>query len=142
MYFTERAFAVLICAAALVACGKSEPQTSAVTAPMASQVQVALSDAPPVVPVPAVPVAPEHRNGKRVFDQTCGLCHGAGVGGAPRPGDKANWGPRIAQGPDILYRHAMEGFSGATSYMPARGGTTISDADVKAGVDYMVSLSR
>ena len=66
----------------------------------------------------------------------------AGVGGAPRPGDKANWAPRIAQGTDVLYRHALEGFSGATSYMPARGGTAVTDSDVKAGVDYMVSLSR
>jgi cytochrome c5 len=43
---------------------------------------------------------------------------------------------------DTLYRHALEGFSGATSYMPARGGTAVADGDVKAGVDYMVSLSR
>ena len=43
---------------------------------------------------------------------------------------------------DTLYRHALEGFSGATSYMPARGGAAVTDSDVKAGVDYMVSLSR
>ena len=109
---------------------------------MASAAQSPLLDAPPVVPVAASPVAAEHAAGKRVFDQTCGLCHGAGVGGAPRPGDTANWAPRIAQGTDVLYRHALEGFSGATSYMPARGGTAVTDSDVKAGVDYMVSLSR
>lgn len=95
-----------------------------------------------MVPVPVSPVAPEHVAGKRIFDKTCGLCHGAGVGGAPRPGDKANWAPRLAQGVDTLYRHAIEGYSGATSYMPARGGATLTDHEVKAGVDYMVSLSR
>ena len=95
-----------------------------------------------MVPMVAPPVAPEHAAGKRVFDKNCGLCHGAGVGGAPRPGDKANWAPRIAQGTDTLYRHALEGFSGATSYMPARGGSALADSDVKAGVDYMVSQSR
>jgi cytochrome c5 len=81
--------------------------------------------------------------GKRVFDKTCGLCHGAGTGGAPRPGDKASWAPRIAQGDETLYRHALEGFNGATGFMPARGGdTSNTDADVKAGVDYMVAMSK
>ena len=77
-----------------------------------------------------------------MFDKNCGLCHGAGVGGAPRPGDKANWAPRIAQGVDTLHRHALEGFNGGAGYMPARGGVKATDAEVKAGVDYMVAQSR
>ncbi len=128
--------------AALVACSKSDPSATAGNTPAASAAQPPVLDAPPVVPVVAPPVAAEHAAGKRVFDKTCGLCHGAGVGGAPRPGDKANWAPRIAQGTDTLYRHALEGFSGATSYMPARGGAAVTDSEVKAGVDYMVSQSR
>ena len=132
----------LTCLAALTACGKPEPTAPPAGSRVASAAQVALVAAPPVVPVPVAPVAPGQEAGKRVFDKTCGLCHGAGVGGAPRPGDQANWAPRIAQGMDTLYRHALEGFSGATSYMPARGGTAVADGDVKAGVDYMVSLSR
>lgn len=118
--------------AALVACGKPEPEIRAAM----------LASAPSVVPVAAPPVAPEHVLGKAVFDKTCGLCHGAGTGGAPRPGDKANWGPRIAQGNDILYRHALEGFNGPVGYMPARGATSLPDDEVKAAVDYMVALSR
>jgi len=135
---------LVICSAALVACSKPDPSATVAVAPAASAsaAQGSLPDAPPVVPVVAPPVAAEHAAGKRVFDKTCGLCHGAGVGGAPRPGDKANWAPRIAQGTDTLYRHALEGFSGATSYMPARGGAAVTDSEVKAGVDYMVSLSR
>jgi cytochrome c5 len=43
-------------------------------------------------------------------------------GCAPKPGDKADWGPRIAQGKDTLYKHAIEGFNGAKGAMPARGG--------------------
>jgi cytochrome c5 len=70
------------------------------------------------------------------------MCHAAGVAGAPKPGDKADWGPRIAQGKDTLYKHAIEGFNGAKGMMPARGGNTkMSDEDVKAAVDYMVGLS-
>ncbi len=142
MPVAKHATMLLICAATLVACGKPEPGAPATAALTAAQIQAALANAPPVVPVAVAAVPPEHQNGKRVFDKTCGLCHGAGVGGAPRPGDKANWAPRIAQGMDTLYRHATDGFSGATGYMPARGGAAVPDADVKAGVDYMVSLSR
>ncbi len=133
---------IFACSVALMACGKPDPSATRGMAPAPSAAQSPLLDAPPVVPVAASSVAAEHAAGKRVFDKTCGLCHGAGVGGAPRPGDKANWTPRIAQGMDTLYRHALEGFSGATSYMPARGGAPVADSDVKAGVDYMVSLSR
>jgi cytochrome c5 len=133
---------LLACAAAAVACSKPQPEMPPSIPATASAAVAPLGGVSPIVPAVAPPVAPEHAEGKRVFDQTCGLCHGAGVGGAPRPGDKGNWGPRIAQGNDLLYRHALEGFSGATSFMPARGGASLTDAQVKAGVDYMVSLSR
>jgi cytochrome c5 len=44
---------------------------------------------------------------------------------------------------DLLYQHAIEGFTGAKGQMPARGGsTTLSDEDVKATVDFMVDQSR
>ena len=142
MSIPQTTLVLFMCSAALLACSKPGPSASTAMAPAASAAQTPAGDAPPVVPVAASPVAVEQVAGKRVFDKTCGLCHGAGVGGAPRPGDRANWAPRIAQGMDTLYRHALDGFSGATSYMPARGGAPVTDSDVKAGVDYMVSLSR
>ena len=56
---------------------------------------------------------------------------------------KADWAPRISQGKDTLYKHAIEGFNGAKGNMPARGGsTTLSDDEVKSAVDYMVALSN
>jgi len=127
---------LLACAAALAACGKPDTGTPIAT--------TTLAGAPPVVPAVAPPVPPEHVLGKNVFDKVCALCHGAGVAGAPRPGDKVNWGPRIAQGNPMLYKHALEGFIGPQGVMPARGGggTSLSDADIKAAVDYMVFLSR
>jgi cytochrome c5 len=77
--------------------------------------------------------------GKKVFGSTCSLCHASGAAGAPIFGNKADWDPRIAQGMDVLYKHAIEGFTGAKGVMPARGGsTTLSDDDVKAAVNYMV----
>ncbi|HWU67281.1 MAG TPA: c-type cytochrome, partial [Stenotrophobium sp.] len=74
--------------------------------------------------------------GEKVFGTTCVTCHGAGVLGAPKVGDKTAWGPRVAQGKDTLYTHALNGFK----MMPARGGNAaLKDDEVKAAIDYMVS---
>jgi cytochrome c5 len=65
------------------------------------------------------------------------------VAGAPKLGDKAAWGPRIAQGIDTLYTHSIKGFQGKAGMMPPKGGNmALSDADVKAAVDYMVAQSK
>ncbi len=78
-------------------------------------------------------------DGKKTYDGACGVCHGAGVAGAPKLGDKEAWAPRIAAGNDTMYTTALKG-KGA---MPAKGGRAdLSDDDVKAAVDYMVSQSK
>lgn len=121
---------LLICSAMLAACGKPEATVSAV--------------APAATPA-AVAAAPSTENalGKTIYGKTCAMCHAAGVAGAPKPGDKADWAPRIAQGTELLYKHAIEGFSGAKGMMPARGGgATLKDEEVKAAVDHMVALSK
>src|SRR6478672_2255488 len=82
-------------------------------------------------------------SGEAVYGQTCVACHGAGVAGAPKIGDKADWGPRIAQGKDTLYTHALQGFQGKKGVMPPKGGNTaLPDADVKAAVDFMASKAQ
>ena len=119
----------------LAACGKKEAAAPEVAASAPSAVVVA--------PAPAAAPAAENVVGKAVYGKTCSLCHAANVAGAPKPGDKADWGPRIAQGMDVLYKHALEGFAGAKGQMPARGGsTTLTDDEVKAGVNYMADQSR
>jgi cytochrome c5 len=81
--------------------------------------------------------------GKATFEGTCVACHGAGVAGAPKAGDKAAWGPRIAQGKDTLYKHALGGFTGKAGMMPAKGGNAgLADEDVKAAVDHMVGMAK
>jgi len=81
--------------------------------------------------------------GKATYDASCMACHAAGVAGAPKLGDKANWGPRIAQGNDTLYTHAIKGFQGKAGMMPPKGGNmALKDEDVKAAVDYMVSQGK
>jgi cytochrome c5 len=82
---------------------------------------------------------PAAADGKKVFDSTCTACHSTGVAGAPKVGDKAQWGPRIAQGMDTLVQSALKG-KGA---MPPKGGNaSLSDADVRAAIEYMVSQSK
>ena len=76
--------------------------------------------------------------GEAAFTKVCSACHGTGVNGAPKVGDHAAWVPRIAQGKDALYTHALAG----KGNMPARGGTTWPDATIRMAVDYMVSLSK
>jgi len=82
-------------------------------------------------------------DGKGTYDKACMACHAAGVAGAPKLGDKAAWKDRVAQGNDTLYTHAIKGFTGKKGMMPAKGGnTSLSDADVKAAVDFMVGKSK
>lgn len=82
-------------------------------------------------------------DGPSLYDAACHTCHGAGIGGAPKMGDSAEWGPRIAQGQATLYKHAIEGFTGKTGVMPPKGGRVdLPDDLIEAGVDYMVSQSR
>jgi cytochrome c5 len=82
-------------------------------------------------------------DGKATYSQTCGVCHGTGVAGAPKFGDKAAWAPRIAQGSATLHDHAIKGYQGKAGMMPAKGGNAaLGDADVKAAADYMVSQAR
>ena len=99
---------------------------SALTAPTAST-------AAPTAPAANVP-----KTGKEAFQQVCSMCHGLGLNGAPKAGDKAAWAPRIAQGMAVLYQHAEHGYKA----MPPRGGTNWPDATIRAAVDYMVSLAK
>lgn len=93
----------------------------------------------------AAPVArAEPLTGPEVYNSACIACHAPpGVGGAPPVGDKAQWGPRIAQGVETLYMHALMGFQGTKGLMPPKGGRPdLSDDEIKAGVDYLVEQGR
>lgn len=125
---------VLVALLGLASCGKQDAATPAATAPAPAS--------PAAAAAPATASA-ENTVGKSVYGKVCALCHAAGVAGAPKPGDKADWGPRIAQGDALLYKHALEGFTGAKGVMPARGtGASLTDDEVKAAVRYMVDASR
>lgn len=103
---------------------------------------LAASAAAPVVAsaaAPAVASAADLVKGEKIYGATCLACHGAGVMGAPKFGDKALWKPRIAKGLPVLYASAVDGIR----MMPPKGGNMmLKNEDVKAAVDYMVSKSK
>jgi cytochrome c5 len=91
---------------------------------------------------PALPAAAIPADGKAAYEAACAACHGAGIAGAPKVGDQGAWGPRIAQGKDTLYKHAIEGFTGKTGVMPAKGARADWPDDlVKQAVDHMLTLN-
>ncbi|MDD5391773.1 MAG: c-type cytochrome [Thiothrix sp.] len=108
--------------------------------------------AAPVAAAPAADAKPAEAaapaaaaDGEKVYKATCFACHDVGVAGSPKLGDKADWGPRIARGADALYKSAVEGRMNVTpgKVMPAKGGNpSLSDADVKAAVDFMVGKAK
>jgi len=121
--------------AAAPAKGAAAPAAAAATAPAAAAPAPA-SAAPAAAPAAATAAASD---GKKIYETTCVACHGAGLAGAPKFGDKAAWAPRIKTGMPTLYQTALAG-KGA---MPPKGGNlSLSDADVKAAVDYMVGASK
>lgn len=140
----KRTLLPLLLVAALAACGKKEEAK-----PAAAPASPAAAPAPQAAPAPAAPAAPAPvasaaaDKGEEVYKKTCNLCHQAAVAGAPKFGLKAEWEPRIAQGMNILYEHAIKGYAGSKGTMPPKGGNpALSDDDVKAAVDYMVAKSK
>ena len=93
------------------------------------------------LPDPELPVL---MRGGSVWEDTCQNCHGGNkLTGAPKVTSAEVWAPRIAQGLDTLFSHAIDGFIGAKyAQMPARGGNPdLTDEDVRAAVAFMVWAS-
>jgi cytochrome c5 len=94
-------------------------------------------------PKPAATAVAADMPGDQAYNSACVACHGAGIAGAPKFGDKAAWAARIAQGTATLHKHAIEGFQGKAGFMPAKGGRAdLSDKSVTNAVDHMVAGSK
>ncbi len=101
----------------------------------------AVTTTPPAADAVAAPVAEAGGPDKikAIYTASCAACHTTGAAGAPKLGDNSAWGPRIKAGDESLYNSALKG----KNAMPPKGGNaSLSDADVKAVVDYMVSQSK
>ncbi len=95
-----------------------------------------------LAPAPGSGDAPKQAGslkGQAVFEASCIACHGEGIAGAPKFGDKAAWGPRIAHGYKSLVDHAINGFTGKAGTMPAKGGGNYEDVEVARAVAYMAN---
>jgi len=79
-------------------------------------------------------VATAPRSGKEIVETQCVKCHGKGVGGAPKIGDRAEWIPRLKQGLDTVVASAIHGHGA----MPPRGGMAdLTDVEIRSAIVYM-----
>ena len=77
-------------------------------------------------------------SGEKIAQANCAMCHASGLMNAPKIGDTGQWGPRIAQGKDMLVSNAINGIR----TMPAKGGNaSLTDEEVAAAVVYMANSS-
>jgi cytochrome c5 len=88
---------------------------------------------------PATPAASAEKDGASVYAALCFTCHDYGVVGAPKKGDKAAWASRLAAGEATLYATAL---NGKGLMQPKGGNPALSDAEVKAAVDYLIAAAR
>ncbi len=75
-------------------------------------------------------------DGQKVYQQACVACHAAGVAGAPKLGDKAAWAPRLGVGAAGLTASVVKG-KGAMP--PKAGNGALTEAEIKAAVEYMLA---
>jgi len=74
--------------------------------------------------------------GEAVYNHVCKMCHGSGMMGSPKLGDRAAWSARIEKGASKLTQNAINGFN----KMPPRGNCkSCSDEDIANAVAYMLS---
>lgn len=72
---------------------------------------------------------------KAVVDTACAVCHASGVAQAPKFGDSENWQIRLLDGIDVVLARAIAG----KGVMPPRGGSQLSDSELKIAIEYMIS---
>jgi cytochrome c5 len=82
---------------------------------------------------------PAAADGKAVYDKVCFACHAQSVANSPKLGDKAAWAPRIQQGMDTLVQSVIKG-KGAMP--PKAGNPSLSDAEIRAAVEFMTSQAK
>ena len=114
------------------------PKQPAKPAPAPPQAQAPVAEAKPE-PKPAAPAKPAAGDGKAVYDKVCFACHTQSIAGSPPLADKAAWAPRIKQGMDAMVQSVIKG-KGAMP--PKAGNAALTDAEIRAAVEFMVSQSK
>ena len=122
------------------AVAEASAPAAAVAAGPSPDVVAALASANKGAPA-AAPAAAAGANGsvgEALYKQACVACHASGVAGSPKLGDKAAWAPRLALGTEGLTTSVIKG----KGVMPPKGGSTASDADIRAAVEFMTATVR
>lgn len=128
----SRILAVLsLCAMFLFACGGQKEKAAEKPAEAAKLTKESVS------------AGHDLAKGKKVFEDNCAACHNAGMNGAPKPGQKADWEARVGEGLDAMIKKSIAGYTGKDgAMMPAKGGNAaLSDQEVGDAVAFMVSES-
>ena len=73
--------------------------------------------------------------GAKLYESNCQVCHAAGLLDAPKYGDTAAWTARLTKDKETLYMHSAKGFN----KMPAQAVNGVTEAQVKAAVDYILA---
>jgi len=101
------------------------------------EMAAAPASAPAAAAQPAAAAGPV--DGKAVYDKACVACHATGVANAPKLGDKAAWAPRIGTGVDALIKSVV---AGKGAMPPKAGNPGLTDAEIRAAVDYLVAQGK
>lgn len=119
----------LLCTLALLlqtACSEQQPTPTAAPAKALETAQKVADQAEAV-------------NGEQVYVATCSACHDSGLAGAPKIGDKEAWHAHGEHGME----HMLEAVINGKGTMPPRGGNPkLSDADIEAAIEHILSKSR
>ena len=117
---------------------KEAPETAAeeTTTDDSAATTAASAEPAPAETVPSTEPSLDLAKGEQVYQTACTVCHGAGLAGAPKFGDKEAWAPRVAKGMEALLTNVLQGLGA----MPPKGGRMdLADYDIKAAAAYMVS---
>lgn len=115
----------------------ADPAPSVETTEVASAEPAAAVDTTESVETYEVAAEPEvlaADAGAQLYEAQCKVCHDNVLLNAPKYGDKAAWSAPLAKDKQTLYSHSAQGFN----KMPAQAVNGISEAQVKAAVDYML----
>jgi len=110
--------------------------------PKVQRIKFALTDFNPPInetkTLPEVKEAKAEHPGKGNYEASCAVCHATDAMGAPAVGDKSAWEATLKKGLDAVISNTFSGVNG----MPPRGGSSLSDDQLKEVVDYMISESK
>ncbi len=106
---------------------------------MANQAGGKFKEKPAAAPAQQTAATGQKVDGKAVYDKVCVACHQVSVANSPKLGDQAAWAPRIKTGMDSLVQSVIKG-KGAMP--PKAGNPALSEQEIRAAVDFMVSQSK